>query len=142
MIGLPLNYVYASTFDSGSWVEVLSGSFGILPLSLGYAGSFCLIWLGATGRKRMLLFAPVGRMALTNYVGQSVLCTLIFYGTGLGLGGTMGHTQYLPTGIAVYALQVVTSRLWLGHFRFGPLEWVWRMLTYGKWVPLSRLVKA
>ena len=137
-VGLPLNYVYAATFDSASWTETLSGTFGVLPLSLGYAGLFCLAWLSIDGRKRLLLFAPVGRMALTNYVGQSVLCTLIFHGTGLGLGGTMGPTLYLPIGLAVYALQVVASRFWLDRFRFGPLEWLWRMLTYGKWVPLMR----
>ena len=137
-IGLPLNFVYASTFDSGSWAEVLSGTFGILPLSLGYVCLFCLIWFDIKGRKRMRHFAPVGRMALTNYVGQSVICTLIFYGTGLGLGGTMGPTLYLPVGLAVYGVQVVISRLWLDHFRFGPLEWLWRTLTYGEWFPLTK----
>ena len=60
-------------------------------------------------------------MALTNYVGQSVICTLLFYGTGLGL-----------------AVQVKVSRLWLGRFRFGPLGWLWRMLTYGEWLPLAK----
>ena len=77
-------------------------------------------------------------MALTNYVGQSVICTLIFYGTGLGLGGTMGPTLYLPIGFAVYLAQVAVSRLWLDRFQFGPLEWIWRMLTYGRWFPLTK----
>lgn len=77
-------------------------------------------------------------MALTNYVGQSVICTLVFYGTGLGLGGTMGPTLYLPIGFAVFGFQVMASRLWLDHFRFGPLEWLWRMLTYGEWLPLAK----
>ena len=77
-------------------------------------------------------------MALTTYVGQSVICSLIFYGTGLGLGGSMGPTYYLPIGFAVYAVQVLVSRLWLDHFTFGPLEWVWRMLTYGQRVPLAK----
>ena len=77
-------------------------------------------------------------MALTNYVGQSVICTLLFYGTGLGLGGTMGPTLYLPIGIAIYAGQVMASRVWLASFRFGPLEWIWRMLTYGEWLPLTK----
>ena len=68
-------------------------------------------------------------MALTNYVGQSFVCTLLFYGTGLGLGGTMGPTLYLPIGFAVYAAQVVTSGWWLQRFRYGPLEWLWRAAT-------------
>ena len=70
-------------------------------------------------------------------MGQSVICTLLFYGTGLGLGGTMGPTL-LPIAFAVYAVQVKASRLWLERFRFGPLEWLWRMLTYGEWLTLVR----
>ena len=77
-------------------------------------------------------------MALSNYVGQSVICTLIFYGTGLGLGGRMGPTMYLPIGIAVYFFQIAVSRVWLDRFQFGPLEWIWRMLTYGSRFPLKK----
>lgn len=137
-IGLPLNAWYAATFDSGSWAEMLSGTLGVPLLSGGYVALCCLIWLDSRGRHRLRHFAPVGRMALTNYVGQSVICTLIFYGTGLGLGGTMGPTFYLPIGFAVYAVQVLASRFWLDRFAFGPLEWVWRMLTYGQRVPLVK----
>jgi uncharacterized protein len=67
-----------------------------------------------------------------------VIGTLIFRGNGLGLGGTMGPTLYLPLGVAVYAVQVVASRWWLGRFQFGPLEWLWRMLTYGERLKISR----
>jgi uncharacterized protein len=142
VVGLPLNLVYAVTFDSGSWAEILSGTFGVLPLSSGYACVCCLMWLDATGRKRLRHFAPVGRMALTNYVGQSAICAFLFYGPGLGLAGTMGPTLYLPIGFAVYAVQIVASRLWLDHFRFGPLEWLWRMLTYGEWIRPAKRVEA
>jgi uncharacterized protein len=67
-----------------------------------------------------------------------VICTFIFYGTGFGLGGEMGPTLYLPVGFAVYLFQVMASHVWLGRFRFGPLEWLWRMLTYGSWIPLTK----
>lgn len=137
-IGLPLNVIYAMTFETDSWTEVLSGTVGVPLLSCGYVALCCLIWLDNRGRHHLRHFAPVGRMALTNYVGQSVVCSLIFYGTGLGLGGSMGPTYYLPIGFAVYAVQVLVSRLWLDRFTFGPLEWVWRMLTYGEWVPLTK----
>ena len=130
-IGLPLNILYASTFDSESWLYTATRTAGILPLSAGYAAWLCVLWLGRHGATLTRVFAPVGRMALSNYVGQSVICTLIFYGTGLGLGGTMGPAQYLPLGLAVYAIQVVFSRLWLANHQYGPLEWVWRVLTYG-----------
>ncbi len=136
--GLPLNVIYAFAFSSESWLHTLSDTVAILPLSAGYASLLCLIWIGPSGNKLLHHFAPVGRMALTNYVGQSVICTFIFYGTGLGLGGKMGPTLYLPVGFAVYLFQVMASRLWLRRFRFGPLEWLWRMLTYGSWIPLSK----
>ena len=142
VIGIPLNIIYAYTFTSKSWLHTLSETLGILPLSAGYASLLCLLWLGQRRDTLLKYFAPVGRMALTNYVGQSVICTLIFYGTGLGLGGSMGPTLYLPIGFAVYLAQVAVSRLWLGRFQFGPLEWLWRMLTYGSWVSLTKRAHA
>jgi uncharacterized protein len=63
---------------------------------------------------------------------------LIFRGVGLGLGGTMGPTLYLPVGLAIYVAQLAFSRAWLSRFQFGPLEWLWRMLTYGARVPLRK----
>ncbi len=136
--GIPLNVIYASTFSSESWLHIVSDAVGIVPLSAGYASLLCLLWMGPNGSRLLRHFAPVGRMALTNYVGQSLVCTLIFYGSGLGLGGTMGPTLYLPVGIAVYLAQIAASRVWLDHFQFGPLEWLWRMLTYGSWIPLTK----
>lgn len=138
-IGIPLNLVYAYTFASEeSLVRNLAEPLAILPLSAGYACVLCLLWLSRRWRRPLQMFAPVGRMALTNYVGQSVICTLVFYGTGLGLGGRMGPTLYLPIGFAVYLAQIAFSRLWLERFQFGPLEWIWRMLTYGRLVPMRK----
>jgi uncharacterized protein len=136
--GIPLNVLYAMMFTSESWLHTLTDTVAILPLSAGYASLLCLMWMGSKNAILSKYFAPVGRMALTNYVGQSVICTLIFYGTGLGLGGTVGPTLYLPIGFVVYLVQIATSRLWLSRFQFGPLEWLWRMLTYGAWVPLTK----
>ena len=137
-IGLPLNFFYAMVFESGTWADVLIGSFAVLPLSLAYAALLCLIWLGPEGPRRLRHLAPVGRMALTNYVSQSVICTLIFYNTGLGLAGTVGPTIYIPIGFGVYAIQIAASGWWLARYRFGPLEWLWRMATYGQWISLSK----
>ena len=61
-----------------------------------------------------------------------------FRGVGLGLGGTIGPTLYLPLGVAIYLAQLVASRAWLGRFQYGPLEWLWRMLTYGTAIPLRK----
>ena len=133
-IGLPLNFFYAMVFESRTWADVLLGSFAVLPLSLAYAALLCLMWLGPEGPRLLRYFAPVGRMALTNYISQSVICTLIFYNTGLGLGGTAGPTIYIPIGFGVYSIQIAASGWWLARYRFGPLEWLWRMATYGRWI--------
>jgi uncharacterized protein len=137
-IGLLLNFFYAMVFESRTWADVLLGSFAVLPLSLAYAALLCLIWLGPEGPRRLRHFAPVGRMALTNYISQSVICTLIFYNTGLGLAGTVGPAIYIPIGFGVYAIQIAASGWWLARFRFGPLEWLWRMATYGQWISPSK----
>ena len=86
------------------------------------------IWLPL--RERL---AAVGRTALTNYIGQSVIATFIFYGFGLGLFGYVNRIGQLFFILAIWAFQLLTSSWWLTHFRYGPLEWIWRLLTYFKW---------
>lgn len=88
-------------------------------------------------RERLAPLAPVGRMALSNYLLQSVVCTLIFYGYGLGLYGKLGPAITLILTLAIYRVQVGLSAWWLDRYRFGPVEWVWRSLTYGRLQPLA-----
>ena len=75
-------------------------------------------------------------MALTNYLLQTLISTSIFFGYGLGLYGTVGPTACLALTTLVFAFQVVFSVWWIGRFRFGPAEWLWRTLTYGKLQPI------
>jgi uncharacterized protein len=77
-------------------------------------------------------------MALTNYLSQTAIAVVTFYGVGLGLMGRVGPTFWIPFAILVFALQVALSTWWMAHFEFGPLEWVWRQATYGKRLPLRR----
>jgi len=91
-----------------------------------------LLYQRENWRPRISLLAPVGRMALTNYLAHTVLNLLIFYGYGLGLLGKVGTTFCVVLSLAVFALQIVYSRWWLRRFRFGPAEWLWRTLTYGR----------
>src|SRR5690606_41996204 len=81
--------------------------------------------------RRLRRLAPVGRMAFTNYIAQSVVCTLVFYGYGLGLYGRVGPLAATAGAVALYALQAAASRAWLRRFPAGPLERLWRRVTYG-----------
>lgn len=87
---------------------------------------------------RLTPLANTGRMALTNYIGQSVAGMIIYYGIGFGLGASMGLIYVQLIAVGVFILQMVFSNMWLKYFRYGPLEWIWRMLTYGKVLKLIK----
>lgn len=127
----------APYLDPGRLDLRLSGAFALSSLAgllmcLGYLG-WVVRWRGA-----LAWLAPAGRMALSNYVLQSLLCTWVFYGYGLGYFERLPRAWQLPCAIALFLLQVAASRGWLRGFRFGPLEWVWRAFTYLRWPPLRR----
>ena len=84
------------------------------------------------------LLRPVGQMAFTNYLMQSFLCGLIFYGIGFGMFGKLQRHEIYYVLIAVWVLQIIYSHIWLHYFRFGPMEWCWRSLTYSKKQPLKK----
>ena len=98
--------------------------------SLLFGVGFALI----LSRHSVSLF--VRRMALSNYLSQSLIGVLLFYGLGFGLGCSIGLVYIELTALTVFAVQIVVSGWWLQWFRFGPLEWIWRMLTYGNYFKL------
>ena len=110
----------------------------VYPLGFAYAAGLSLYSLRRKDSRLLSAFAAPGRMALTCYIGQSVLGMLIFYGTGAGLGAGMGLVYVLLTAAGVFVFEAVFSRIWMRFFQFGPLEWIWRMLTYGKRFPILR----
>jgi uncharacterized protein len=102
-------------------------------LSAGYMSGLALLFLRPNWHSLLLPFAAVGRMALTNYLMQSVLCTLFFYHYTTGLyGGRIGPAIGLVFTVILYSAQVIASNWWLQRYRFGPMEWLWRGLTYKK----------
>jgi uncharacterized protein len=107
-------------------------------MCLAYATGLALLWTNPRWRGVARAFAPAGRMALTTYLSQTLICVGLFYGYGLGLRNTMGQTQALLTAVAIFAVQLALCRLWLVRYRFGPVEWIWRQLTYGHRLPLLR----
>jgi uncharacterized protein len=122
------------------FAAALSRFFGTYVLALGYAAGLTLLARRERWRRRLAPFAAVGRMALTNYLLQSLVCVALF--TTTGLYGKVGPALLLIPTVAVYAGQVWLSNWWLRRFRYGPMEWLWRSLTYGSIGPLRRGTEA
>jgi uncharacterized protein len=138
-VGLILNIFVAivkvvvppGSFSLWGWCAGILSLSGAHILSAGYVSGLALIFLHQDWRRLLLPFAAVGRMALTDYLMQSVLCTLFFYHYTTGLYGRIGPAIGLAPTIILYGAQVVFSNWWLKRYRFGPMEWLWRGMTYG-----------
>jgi uncharacterized protein len=92
------------------------------------------MWTGVTNR-----LAACGRMAFSNYIAQTLICTTLFYGYGFGLMGRVSRLGQAGIVLAIWILQLWISPLWLRRYRFGPLEWLWRSLSYGARQPMRRV---
>jgi len=106
-------------------------------LCSGYASAVTLSFLKNPNRKIYGFFSKVGRMALTNYLTQSLVLTFLAYGWGLGLALKLNGFQVLGISFLLYVVQVILSGLWLSKFKYGPLEWIWRCVTYWKVLPIK-----
>ena len=140
--GLPLSGLYAwSAMNGHPWglaAHTLLYTVSVYPTGFAYAAGLALYSLHRKESRVLKLLAAPGRMALTDYIGQSLCGMFIFYGTGLALGADMGLVYVLLTALCVYAAEVAFSHVWMRFCSFGPLEWIWRMLTYGERLPLLR----
>ena len=128
MGGAPGGRVWQSVFDL----------FSVYPMGFAYAAGFALLFDRAPEASGWKLLSNPGRMACTNYLSQSVIGIILFYGIGFGFGNRVGLLGTEIIALGVYAFQIAFSTVWMKWFRFGPVEWVWRMLTYGEVLPLKR----
>ena len=149
VIALPTSLVYAwSATHSQPWGLVIHSLFytvSIVALTFAYVCGICFLYQKsqrAGGNRALMLLAAPGRLALTNYIGHSLIGIILFYGVGFALGTSFGFIHIELTAFAVFLLQILLSHLWLSRFLFGPLEWIWRMLTYGKYFPITRKLSA
>ena len=110
-------------------------SLGSLPAALGYIGAVMLMLHSHGALARIRLLAPFGRMALSNYLMQSLVFSLLFYAHGMALWG-IARTAQVGIALGLCALQIGLSHWWLARFQYGPVEWVWRALTYLSWPPM------
>ncbi len=141
-VGLPLSALYAYESVNGHpWGPLVHETLyaaSVYPLAFAYMAGICLIYLRRQSWHGWQVMAYPGRMALTCYIGQSFAGILLFYGIGLGLGANIGLWPTELVSLTVFAIEILLSGLWLRFFNFGPLEWLWRMLTYVKRFKLKR----
>ncbi len=109
---------------------------GSLLVALAYISGIMLLCRAAIGSRVRTALSAVGRTAFSNYLLQTLIATTIFYGHGLGLFGTLNRVELLGVVLLIWTIQIPLSVAWLTRFRFGPVEWVWRTLTYGERQPL------
>lgn len=143
VIGLALTYVniavqaktQAELWDTYRWRNFSLAYFqesGRVISTIGYAALIYLLSQIQASKKFFTLFANVGRMALTNYIMQTIMASLFFFGFGFGQFGNYGALGLLIFCVSVWIIQIAYSNIYMRHFQMGPLEWLWKRLTYGK----------
>ena len=146
LVGLPANLLIAlarSSVNGNLLSPLLLLSQPLLLvvgplLTAGYVGAFAALARRPAIHRLLRPLAAAGRMALSNYLMQSIVCTTLFYSYGLGLFGQVGAFAGLALTFGLWSVQLIVSWLWLRAFRFGPMEWLWRSLTYGRRQPMRR----
>ena len=145
-IGLPLSYLFVinDVNHSFNFFEIIKTKrFEFYELqrfihSIGIFGLIMLMYKSGLFKWLFALMRPVGQMAFTNYLMQSIMCGIFFYGIGFGYFGKLEYHQLFYVVGAVWIIEITWSHIWLRYFRFGPLEWLWRSLTYWKKQPFKK----
>jgi uncharacterized protein len=152
-LGLPLviysfyyHYLYHPNLEAGlrlmelepiEWVRLIY-PFQRILLVLAHVAALILLYKSGFAQALFRRLEAVGQMAFTNYIMHSVICTLFFFGYGLNYYAELEYYQIYFVVFAIWGLQLILSPLWLQYFLFGPLEWLWRSLTYWKVQPMLR----
>lgn len=135
-----VSYRYAVPSVPGIWSFLASSMLILGGFSLGmcYVAGIALLFIAGRSGFMVRYFVPVGKMALTNYLLQSLICVLLFHSYGLELYAKVEVWQGMLLTLVIFALQIAFSRWWLTHFQFGPFEYLWRSLTYFQLQPMRR----
>jgi len=146
LLGITSGALMTLATDPDGWLQrpglealaAMAAQAAPILLALGYGGVILALATGHRTRRLISWAVPLGRTAFTNYLLQSVFFGWVFFGYGLGLFGRLDPMPTFALGLGVYAAQVLLSTVWLGHFQFGPMEWLWRALTHGHRPPFRR----
>lgn len=143
-IGLPLNLYELTIFQSSGFTllgfsqAAITYEISRLAMVVGHLGLFLSIIRGQWLKPVQRALAATGQMALSNYVGQTLMCTVFFFGFGFNMFNRLERHELFYVVAAIWALELTWSPIWLKYFRFGPLEWLWRSLTYWQRQPMRR----
>ncbi len=136
-VGVIQNFAHNWTMEFSQFgLGAQANYWGSLSVSAAYIGLLMLFARSPALPRLQNSLAAVGRTALTNYLLQTILATAIFYGHGLGLFGSVERVGQIGIVAAIWVVQLVVSPLWLRYYRFGPIEWLWRSLSYWRFQPM------
>ncbi len=149
VIGLVVGYSISSfgvfknieanwSYDFSMFIGSQFNYVGSVASALGYIGLLMLISKSVNFNKLKTALSSVGKMAFTNYILMSLICTFVFYGHGLGYFGQVDRVGQVLIVLVTWAFLLIISPLWLKSFYYGPLEWLWRMMTYWKYHPMKK----
>lgn len=125
-------------FEERAWLNFLQDDLGGMASSIFYLLTITLLYQKGIFKKWLKIFEYTGRLSLTNYIMQSIICFTLFYGPGFGLYGSVSPLESAGIVFMIYSFQVMFSRWWLSRFYYGPLEWIWRALTYHQLQAMKR----
>jgi len=145
LVGLPLTIYGVHSQKASGWEPVFSffmasqyNYWGSLPMAMGWVGAVMLLFRSSAWRSLVQRLAAVGRMALTNYLMQTIICTTLVCGHGFGKFSQLERREQACLVLAIWVIQMTYSHTWLKHYRFGPAEWLWRSLSYRQRQPFRR----
>jgi len=148
-IGLGLQGIYASKHFLYNWMRTIPWEFGrfvnpviefsmvtgIIISGYGFVAIALILYYNKKSNRVLKYLEPVGKMSLTNYLIQSIVMTAIFYGWGMGYYNNMGPLSGAAIGILFFCFQIALSKWWFNRYNYGPVEWIWRNLSYAKIQP-------
>ena len=138
IIGTLLDFNYDWDFKLSFFYFSQFNYWGSILMALGYIGAIMMVCKASTRGVIAKRLADVGRMALSTYLLQSIICSYIFYGHGLGLFADLDRSAQAVFVLGIWVFNVAFAGIWLAYFKYGPFEWLWRSLTYGKLQPLYK----
>ena len=138
LYGIKQNFDHNWSFEYSMYIGSQFNYIGSIFISFAYISLIMLVLRSGILKWCQGTLSMIGRTALSNYLLQTLICTTIFYGYGFGIYGKIERWQMIPIVILVWLLQILLTRLWMRKYRFGPVEWIWRSLTYWKIQPIKK----